>query len=580
MTIDARRPGARDRMPPMPRIRASLIAAAALAAGGSLLAQKTPPKVSELPPLAENVTVAVTNVEVVVTDSKGKRVPGLRKEDFQVFEDGIPQPITNFYALTGGHAILADGSEISLQSPAGPAAAAEIPSTLKAKYIIYVDNLNIHPLHRTRVFRSVYDFIDKAIGPNAEGMVVTFNRSIKVRQKFTSEKGLLVGALEQVAGESGGGATLVSEREDALQKINDMKNQGEAINFAEQTARSMDDDLRQSIGGLKTTIDGLAGVEGRKILIYVSDGLPQTVGEELFDTIQKKFQNQTSAMTEAFQFDRTASYLALVREANAQGVTFYAIDAAGLQADENISPERAGMDSRPSTFFLRQNYQQPLQTLARETGGIAAVNTNDPTRELNEIAKDFSDFYSLGYRSTRGAVDRPHQIEVKLTKPGLRARYRSGYMEKTVETRTAEEVTAALIYPRAENPLKFTIAVGDPKAYSAENYLVPVRMSIPLENVTMVPDGDNYRGRLYVYFVVLDSDGKQSDLQIRPLEIKVPLKNYDSAKKKTYGYDVQLIMIPGAQRLSVAVRDGVSNAVSFAQKGVFVSVLPTEKKGS
>jgi hypothetical protein len=80
--------------------------------------------------------------------------------------------------------------------------------------------------------------------------------------------------------------------------------------------------------------------------------------------------------------------------------------------------------------------------------------------------------------------------------------------------------------------------------------------------------------------VVLDSDGKQSDLQIRPLEIKVPLKAYDSAKTKTYGYDVQLIMIPGSQRLSVAVRDGVSNAVSYAQKGVFVSILPTEKKGS
>jgi hypothetical protein len=151
-------------------------------------------------------------------------------------------------------------------------------------------------------------------------------------------------------------------------------------------------------------------------------------------------------------------------------------------------------------------------------------------------------------------------------------------MEKTVETRTAEEVTAALTYPRSENPLKFTIAVGDPKAYSAENYLVPIRMSIPLENVTLVPDGAQYRGRLYVYFVVLDSDGKQSDLQIRPLEIKVPLKNYDSARTKTYGYDVQLIMIPGAQRLSVAIRDGVSNAVSFAQKGVFISVLPAEKK--
>ena len=567
-------------MPRMSRHRVPAIAAAALAAAGVVLAQKSaPPKIPELAPLSENVTVAVTNVEVVVTDSKGRRVPGLKKEDFQVFEDGIPQAVTNFYAVTGGRAILADGSAVSLTEGEKANAAAEIPSALKAKYVIYVDNLNIHPLHRTRVFRSVYDFVDKAIGPNAEGMVVTFNRSLKVRQKFTSEKGLLVGALEKIAEESGGGQTTVQEREDTLQKLNDVKSQGEALNYAEQVARSMDDDLRSSIDGLKTTITGLAGVDGRKILIYVSDGLPQVVGQEFFDTIQQKFQ-ASQAMAVSLTYDRSASYLSLIREANAQGVTLYAIDAAGLQADENVSAERATMDSRPSTFFLRENYQAPLQTLARETGGIAAVNTNDPVKELDEIAKDFSDFYSLGYRSTRGAVDRPHQIEVKLNRPGLHARYRSGYMEKTVETRTAEAVTAALTYPRNDNPLQFTLAVGEPKAYSADNYLVPVRMSIPLENVTMVPDGEAYRGRLYIYFVVLDSDGKQSDLQIRPLEIKVPLKSYDSARKKTYGYDVQLIMIPGSQRLSVAVRDGVSNAVSFAQKGVFVSVLPTEKKGS
>lgn len=555
-------------------ISAALIAAA----GRAAFAQKTPARPPDLPPLAESVTVAVTNVEVVVTDGKGKRVAGLKQGDFQVFEDSVPQPLTNFYAVSGGRTLLTDGTEVSLTSEPAAAKEAEVPPTLKAKYVIYVDNLNIHPLHRTRVFQSIYPFLEKAIGPNAEGMVVSFNHFLHVKQKFTAEKGLLVNALEQVARESGAGTTLVSQREDALQHINDSKSPADAILYAQNAARAMDDDLRSSIDGLKKTIDSMAGIEGRKILIYVSDGLPQSVGQELFDTIQSKFHNQTSAMTESFHFDRTASYATLVQAANAQGVTLYTIDAAGLQADENVSAEHGTMDARPSTFLLRQNYQQPLQLLARETGGIAAINTNNPTRELDEVARDFSDFYSLGYRSTRGAVDRPHQIEVKVDRPGLKVRYRSGYMEKTVETRTAEAVTAALYYPRTDNPIRFTIGVGDPKAYSAENYLVPVRMTIPLENVTMVPASDVYRGRLYVYFVVLDSDGKQSDLQIRPLEIQVPSKNYESARKKTYGYDVQLIMIPGAQTLSVAVRDGVSNATSYAQKGVFVSVLPVEKK--
>jgi VWFA-related protein len=570
-------------MPLGDSLKNTVIIFAALFVSAHAAAQKKPDvKPGNLPPLSENVTVAVTNLEVVVTDSKGNRVPGLKKEDFQVSEDGVPQPLSNFYAVSGGRTTLSDGSEVSLsEAPkATDKQAEEIPANLKAKYIIYVDNLNIHPLHRTRIFKTLFSFVDKAIGPNTEGMVVTFNRSLKVRQRFTSDKGIIIGALEAVMGESGGGTTLISDRQDALQKINESKSAGEAISIAKMSARSMDDDLRYTVDGLKNTLALLAGVEGRKVLIYISDGLPQTVGQELFDTIQTKY-HQSGAAMESFTFDRSASYATIAREANAQGVTLYAIDASGLKVEEGVSAEYGTMQSRPSTFVLQQNYQFPLQMLAKETGGIAAVNTNNAEREFNEIARDFSDFYSLGYRSTRGAVDRPHSIEVRIVNhSGLHARYRSGYLEKTVETRTAESVTAALYYPRTDNPLQFSVAVGDPKPYSSANYLVPVRMSIPLQNVTLIPEGDVYRGRLYVYFVVLDSQGQQSDLQIRPIEIKVDGKRYDSARKKDYGYDVQLIMIPGGQKLSVAVRDGVSNSVSYAQKGVFVSVLPVEKKKS
>ena len=70
-----------------------------------------PPKAAEpartdpgrpLPPISERVEVSVTNVDVVVTDSKGNRVNGLTRDDFEVFQDNVPQTITNFYAVAGG----------------------------------------------------------------------------------------------------------------------------------------------------------------------------------------------------------------------------------------------------------------------------------------------------------------------------------------------------------------------------------------------------------------------------------------------------------------------------------------------
>jgi hypothetical protein len=80
-----------------------------------------------------------------------------------------------------------------------------------------------------------------------------------------------------------------------------------------------------------------------------------------------------------------------------------------------------------------------------------------------------------------------------------------------------------------------------------------------------------------VYFVVLDVSGKQSDLQIQKQQVSVPAKDLAVAQRKDFYYDVQLIVVPGGQKLAVGVRDGVSNLTSYLQKNVFVSVLPREK---
>ncbi len=158
---------------------------AVLLAAAPLTAQKPPaPDQKPFPPVAEKVEVSVTNVEVVVTDSKGNRVAGLTRDDFEVYQDGTPQKISNFYAVSGGKVLLDDGKVVGLDSPE---AKAEIPAELKAKYVLFIDNLNIQPQNRNRMFKSLEEFVKQTIGARAEGMVVSYNRSLKVRRKFTSE---------------------------------------------------------------------------------------------------------------------------------------------------------------------------------------------------------------------------------------------------------------------------------------------------------------------------------------------------------------------------------------------------------
>ncbi len=104
----------------------------------------------------ESVDVSVTSVEVVITDSKGNSVPGLTAADFEVRQDGIAQKITNFYAVTGGKLLLEDGTAIDLGAKEQ---ATDVPEDVKAKYVFYVDNLNIQPMNRNRMFRRLKEFV-------------------------------------------------------------------------------------------------------------------------------------------------------------------------------------------------------------------------------------------------------------------------------------------------------------------------------------------------------------------------------------------------------------------------------------
>src|SRR3954453_11900939 len=63
-----------------------------------------PAPVAAPEPLVEKIDVSVVNVDVTVTDRRGQPVPGLSRSDFEIFEDGKPQPISNFYAVENAQA--------------------------------------------------------------------------------------------------------------------------------------------------------------------------------------------------------------------------------------------------------------------------------------------------------------------------------------------------------------------------------------------------------------------------------------------------------------------------------------------
>lgn len=86
------------------------------------------------------------------------------------------------------------------------------------------------------------------------------------------------------------------------------------------------------------------------------------------------------------------------------------------------------------------------------------------------------------------------------------------------------------------------------------------------------------RGRLILYFIVIDAAGKQSELAQQVVPVEFDSKDLANVSRRDFVYDVRLLMIPGGQRLSLAVRDEPTNTVSYVQQSVFVSALPPDSR--
>jgi len=59
-------------------------------------APEKPKKIENMPDYSISVTVPIVNLDVLVTTKDGQTIPGLKKENFKILEDGSPQQIATF----------------------------------------------------------------------------------------------------------------------------------------------------------------------------------------------------------------------------------------------------------------------------------------------------------------------------------------------------------------------------------------------------------------------------------------------------------------------------------------------------
>ncbi|HVT61693.1 MAG TPA: VWA domain-containing protein [Thermoanaerobaculia bacterium] len=521
----------------------------------------------------ETVTVNVVNVDVYVVDKKTRgRATGLTKNDFELYEDGRPMAITNFYAVEGGKGVAPPAgppspSDIAPKEPAERAAPLDrvpVPEDQRLRLVVYIDNFNLKPFDRNKVMRAVRIFLDQKVRRDDQVELVTYDRSLHIRQPFTSDPSLVNSQLVEIEKISAQGVHEENDRRDTLRQIDESKSPSEAVGYARSYAGSVSNDLSFSIDALKNVVTSLAGLSGRKAILYVSDGLPMIAGEDLFYAVQNKFTQQTSMLTETSEFDSSRRFEELASQANASRVTFYTIDAGGLRVYSSTSAENATAGQGVFIDQIRiSNMQSTLQMMAEKTGGVAVINANEVMPHLERIAEDFNSFYSLGYSPPHFGDGRYHKINIKLKKKGLEARFREGYRDKTVESRMTDGTLASLQFPFQSNPLGIAIDFGKASQRNDGFWVVPVNIKIPLGRLTLVPRGKTSEARVRLFIGAMDPDGGTSEVSQVPVPISVPEAEVPKIGAKHFVYTMSLLMRGGDQKVAVGMRDDVAAQESY-----------------
>ncbi|MFQ6110143.1 MAG: VWA domain-containing protein, partial [Candidatus Aminicenantales bacterium] len=406
-------------------------------------------------------------------------------------------------------------------------------------------------------------------------------QKLEIIQEFTSSQRQLLGAIEEAKKQSGQSLLQRRMREDLRKELNRIVADtirsdrydyyARALGQVRSYVEAEQNDLLYSLKSLNAFMDYLTGIEGKKILIYVSDGLPINPGEEVFAFLDQAFP-EGRARGEAMNYDETRSFKELTARCNANEITLYPINAQGLESMILSADKEAGWNiySRGSGMVKPGSRvkNDALKLMARETGGLAVLNTNDIESGLEKIVDDLNFYYSLGYVSPHREDNKYHSIQVKLVgvKEKYNVRVRQGYMRISQEQKIKESVYSRLFLKRQYNPMNIMVQIMPVEPIrGSDKLLLNLKILIPIRNLTLLPREKDYMGQIKVYISLMDSEGRLSSCHELVEQIKIPADDYEIAVKSAYPYFAEMYVDPSHYIISLAVKDVPGETVNYIQ---------------
>jgi len=343
-------------------------------------------------------TTQYVAVDVIVTDSSDRIVTDLTREEFTITEHGQAQTIEDFSFVS----VPLESRTIDLEVPPPPpsdvGSNASQPRASRAMAFV-IDDQSLKPQDLIPLRRAMVQFLQQLSSDDQVAM--TYISHSNLSQDFTNDIGRLIETVKTQK-ESLGLGEIASSRTAGREKMLVLENAIKTLSAARQPRRAI-------------------------VLVSTTGCLPY--GPTMMNAVCRD----------------------LITNAQRAGVPIYTLDPR-LFTDENfingISTDAPGATAGESGRTPFGAATDSMRILAAETGGRGFSGMADIPRAVREILIENGSYYLLGFYPKRVVNDgKFHEIEVKVSRPGLTVRARKGYHADPAspkEMTPKREMTAAL----------------------------------------------------------------------------------------------------------------------------------------
>jgi VWFA-related protein len=542
----------------------------ASASPASTYASTAPANIQANVPANLQAKVRVVVLDVVVTNGKGEPVPGLHKENFELFEEGAAQTIATFEEHQGAEPTLAK------LPPLPPHVYTNFPvmQTANSLNVLLLDSLNTPSRDQTYVHQQMIKYL-QTIPPGTRIAIFTLASRLRMLQGATTDSTELLGVLNDKKGIGGAHESPLlrtpAEADADQQHIDFLTVEDSAPRAPQNLAQAAVDpvnsmkqfladtaafqtELRVNITlqAMQQLARYLSDVPGRKNLIWFSGSFPAGIvpNPELPDpsSVVRDFQQEIR---------KTTNLLA------ASQIAIYPIAAEGLAPDavfeangSQIGQTRPSMTTQQQVRHMRTEgagrdfNHNTMEELAKDTGGEAIYNTNGLKEALVRVVENGTHYYTLSYTPSDKNMDgKFRRIRVNLTSGKHNLAYRRGYFADDLGSGAAAARNpdidplfglmgrnlpdlSQIIYKIRVLPSSPQPALDAPRIGSntdlqgpVTRYSVEFAISAPDLKLDPTADGGR-RGNIEVMLVAYDREGKPLNFVKSSIALAVPAKVY------------------------------------------------------